>query len=149
MQISILNKQRKYPIKKEKLLQWTRRVLLFQKMDKAEMGLVFVNNRQIRIYNRDYREKDQATDVLAFPMLEGVGADLHPMFMGDVMISLEMVEKEACFYRRKMEDQLLILLIHGILHLLGYDHERSDGEAVKMQRRERFLFKRLKDSSKG
>ncbi|MFQ5781375.1 MAG: rRNA maturation RNase YbeY [Nitrospiria bacterium] len=59
------------------------------------------------------------------------------------MISLEMVEKEALLYERSKDDQLLILLIHGLLHLLGYDHARSPREAVRMQRREKFLFKKL------
>lgn len=114
-----------------------------QKMSEGELGLIFVNNRRIRIFNRDYRKIDRPTDVLAFPMREGFGGDLHPTFLGDVMISLEMVEREARLYECEMEARLLHLLIHGILHLLGYDHTRSAHEAKRMARREKWILNRI------
>ncbi|MCG3116151.1 MAG: rRNA maturation RNase YbeY [Candidatus Manganitrophus sp. SA1] len=137
------NRQRTYPVNQKNLLRWARQILSLQKLDHAEMGIILVNNRQIRIYNRDYRKKDQPTDVLSFPMREGVGGELHPDFLGDVMISLERSAEEAILYGRSRREQLLILLIHGVLHLLGYDHERSPKEERRMQRRERLLFKRI------
>lgn len=142
MRILIQNRQRKYRINRRKVLQWTRGALSIQKYD-GEVGLVFVNDRQIQVYNRDYRKKDQPTNVLAFPMLEGAGGRLHPGFLGDVMISLERADEEARLYGRSYPEHLLILLIHGLLHLLGYDHERSPQEARRMQRREKVLFKAL------
>ncbi|MEO2054897.1 MAG: rRNA maturation RNase YbeY [Nitrospira sp.] len=144
MQITILNRQRKYPLDRERLLRWTGRVLQEQKLN-GEVGLVFVNNRQIRGYNRDYRKRDAPTNVLAFPMQEGIGSGLHPEVIGDVMISLETVEKEALLYERSMQEHLLILLIHGLLHLLGYDHEVSVFEAARMRRREKRLFQIISD----
>ncbi|MCG3110793.1 MAG: rRNA maturation RNase YbeY [Candidatus Manganitrophus sp. SB1] len=137
------NRQRTYPVNQKNLLRWARQILSLQKLDHAEMGIILVNNRQIRVYNRDYRKKDQPTDVLSFPMREGVGGELHPDFLGDVMISLERSAEEAILYGRSRREQLLILLIHGVLHLLGYDHERSPKEERRMQRRERLLFKRI------
>lgn len=137
------NRQRTYPVNQKNLLMWARQILSLQKLDHAEMGIILVNNRQIRAYNRDYRKKDQPTDVLSFPMREGVGGELHPDFLGDVMISLERSAEEAILYGRSRREQLLILLIHGVLHLLGYDHERSPKEERRMQRRERLLFKRI------
>ncbi|WDT75019.1 MAG: rRNA maturation RNase YbeY [Candidatus Manganitrophus sp.] len=137
------NRQRTYPVNQRNLLRWARQILSLQKLDRAEMGIILVNNRQIRVYNRDYRKKDQPTDVLSFPMREGVGGELHPDFLGDVMISLERSAEEAILYGRSRREQLLILLIHGVLHLLGYDHERSPKEERRMQRRERLLFKRI------
>ncbi len=143
MQISMQNRQRTYPVNQKNLLKWARQILSLQKLDQAEMGIILVNNRQIRVYNREYRKKDQPTDVLSFPMREGLGGELHPDFLGDVMISLERSAEEAILYGRSRREQLLILLIHGILHLLGYDHERSPKEERRMQRRERLLFKRI------
>lgn len=137
------NRQRTYPVNQKNLLRWARQILSLQKLDHAEMGIILVNNRRIRVYNRDYRKKDQPTDVLSFPMREGVGGELHPDFLGDVMISLERSAEEAILYGRSRREQLLILLIHGVLHLLGYDHERSPKEERRMQRRERLLFKRI------
>ncbi len=144
MQITILNRQRKYRIDRKRLLRWTRRVLQEQKLN-GEVGLVFVNNRQIRGYNRDYRKHDAPTNVLAFPMQEGIGSGLHPECIGDVMISLETVEKEALLYGRSMQEHLLIMLIHGLLHLLGYDHEDSPSEAARMRRREKRLLHIIND----
>jgi rRNA maturation RNase YbeY len=143
MQISMQNRQRTYPVNRRNILKWARQILSLQKLHDAEMGIILVNDRQIRIYNREYRKKDRSTDVLSFPMREGVGGALHPHFLGDVMISLERSAEEAVLYRRSRREQLLILLIHGTLHLLGYDHERSRKEERRMQRRERFLFKRI------
>lgn len=149
MDISILNKQRKYPLDMIQVRNWTRQILLLQKFENGEVNVIFVNNRRIRDYNRDYRKIDRATDVLSFPMREGFGGDLHPDFLGDVMISLEMTEVEAKSYAREMDEQLLILLIHGILHLMGYDHEGSEAEEKKMIRRERFILKKIQDRSRG
>lgn len=136
------NRQRT-PVNQKNLMKWARQILSLQKLDHAEMGIILVNNRQIRAYNRDYRKKDYPTDVLSFPMREGIGGELHPDFLGDVMISLERSAEEAILYGRSRREQLLILLIHGVLHLLGYDHERSPKEERRMQRRERLLFKRI------
>lgn len=116
---------------------------MLQNKKQGELSIVFVNNRLIRMYNRDYRKMDRATDVLSFPMLEGIGGDLHPDFLGDVMISLEKTQTDALLYERDSSEHLLILLIHGILHLLGYDHERSQAEEKRMTRRERYILKRL------
>lgn len=146
MQISILNRQRKYPVDAEAVLQWATRILMLQNKKQGELCIVFVNNRLIRMYNRDYRKMDRATDVLSFSMLEGIGGDLHPDFLGDVMISLEKTQTDALLYQRDRSEHLLILLIHGILHLLGYDHERSHAEEKRMTRRERFILKRLQGS---
>ncbi|MBN4054646.1 rRNA maturation RNase YbeY [Nitrospira defluvii] len=144
MQISIQNRQRKFKIDNDQVIEWARQILLMQKMSKGELGLVFVNNRRIQIFNREYRMIDRPTDVLAFPMREGFGGDLHPAFLGDVMISLEMVERDARRYPCEVEAQLLHLIIHGILHLLGYDHTRSALEAKRMARREKWILNRIR-----
>ncbi|MFQ5597387.1 MAG: rRNA maturation RNase YbeY [Nitrospiria bacterium] len=143
MQVSIQNKQRKFQLDEKRVLDWTRIILSMQKIHHGEISLVFVNNRRIRIFNKAYRFVDRPTNVLAFPMREGPGGALHPFFLGDVMISLEMVKKEARLYRRTWDEQLLILLIHGILHLLGYDHTRSAREEARMMRREKWIFNRI------
>lgn len=143
MQISLQNRQRIRRVNQKNLLKWAHQILSLQKLDHAELGIILVNDRQIRVYNRKYRKKDRPTDVLSFPMREGIGGDLHPDFLGDVMISLERSEEEALLYGRSRREQLLILLIHGTLHLLGYDHERSPKEERRMQRRERLLFNRI------
>jgi rRNA maturation RNase YbeY len=143
MQISIQNRQKKYRMNRKKVLQWVQEILLMQKYEAGEVGIVFVNNRQIQKYNWEYRQKDRPTDVLSFPMLEGAGGELHPQFLGDVMISLERIEKDAGLLGRSCAQHLLSVLIHGLLHLIGYDHERSSQEEKRMRRRENYLFKKL------
>ena len=143
MQISIQNRQKKYRMNRKKVLKWVSEILLMQNYREGEVGIIFVNDRQIQKYNRDYRHKDRPTDVLSFPMLEGPGGHLHPQFLGDVMISLPMVEKEGRLYKRSPARQLLILLIHGLLHLSGYDHERSPREAKRMDRREKYILRKI------
>lgn len=95
---------------------------------------MLVNNREIRRLNARYRKKDRPTDVLAFQTngLPGVGDRI----LGDVVISVEQAKKQAKERGRAPEDELETLLIHGILHLLGYDHERSEREAKIMRRLE-------------
>ena len=87
----------------------------------------------IRELNRRYRNRDTPTDVLSFPLADEVCPDL----LGDVVISVDTLRRQARQRKRSVADELLRLLIHGILHLLGYDHEVSPAEARRMRRMER------------
>lgn len=87
----------------------------------------------IRELNRRYRNRDTPTDVLSFPLADDVCPDL----LGDVVISVDTLRRQARQRKRSMADELLRLLIHGILHLLGYDHEVSPAEARRMRKAER------------
>lgn len=111
------------------------------KENRTELSLVLVNNRQIRRLNARYRNEDRPTDVLSFPTagLPSVGLRV----LGDVVISVEQANKQAKERGRTLADELEALLIHGILHLLGYDHERSEREARTMRRLERRIREAL------
>ncbi len=139
MKILIQNRQRKYPLNERQIRRWVSAILKMQNEADAEMGLVFVNNRTIRTYNKNYRGKDAATDVLSFPMRSTGAKDFSPL-LGDIMISLKKCYEEAPLFYHRNSEHLLFLLIHGILHLLGYDHEQSRNEAAKMKRREKVIF---------
>lgn len=107
----------------------------------AELSVVIVNDAQIRILNRDYLQKDRPTNVISFPMQEGDGAGLHPGLLGDVVISAETAARDAAEAGLPFSDELHFLLLHGILHLLGYDHERgTEAEAQVMEAKEREIF---------
>jgi len=97
----------------------------------------------IRSLNRRYRGKDSATDVLSFSFREGVYAGVQPDVLGDIVISVPQASRQASKAGHSLERELDILLIHGLLHLVGYDHERGGDEAVRMQRRERALLKKI------
>lgn len=92
-----------------------------------------MRDSEIQTLNRQYRGKNQPTDVLSFPLAD----ELQPSLLGDVVISVETAARQAQRRGHSLREELQTLLIHGILHLLGYDHEVSRSEAVRMQRKER------------
>jgi rRNA maturation RNase YbeY len=107
----------------------------------AELSLELVGDCRMRRLNRRYRKKDRTTDVLAFPMRESHNP--CPMLLGDVVISVPTAIRQAKASGRSVGDELAALLVHGVLHLCGYDHERSAREAVRMRRRETAIVKML------
>ena len=120
--------------------------ILFQMGEvSSELGVMFVGDRHMRRLNKQFRNKDHTTDVLAFPMR---GARPHCVpgrreLLGDVVISVPTAERQARHARHSLSEELIALLIHGILHLCGYDHERNDAEARRMRRREHKVRSRL------
>ena len=110
----------------------------------GEVSLALMNDAAIRLLNRDFRGKDKATDVLSFPPgPPSAKAPEHAFhqdaFLGDVAISLETARKDAAKGARALEDHVRHLLTHGILHLLGYDHE-ADDEAAEMEALEALIL---------
>ena len=107
---------------------------------------MIVDDEQIQVINRDYLERDRPTNVISFAMQEGEGAGLIPDLLGDVVISADTAARDAAEAGVPFESELYFLLLHGILHLLGFDHERGTAEdAERMEARERELFAMLKE----
>ena len=96
---------------------------------------------EIHVLNRQYRGKDKPTDVLSFPLAH----ELQPFLLGDVVISVETAARQARRRGYSLREELQTLLIHGVLHLLGYDHEVSRREAIRMHRKEREVKMLLAD----
>jgi probable rRNA maturation factor len=107
-------------------------------LEKAELSVLLTNDHQIHALNRKHRDKDRPTDVLAFPLADD-GA-LPGAWLGDVVISLETAQRQANSRRRPLLAEVRFLLAHGILHLIGYDHDtrprkrEMDGMARKLVR---------------
>ncbi len=115
-------------------------------LSRCELSIVIVDDAAIRKLNRDYRGKDQPTDVLSFSQVETPGApppglasivDSPPETLGDVVISIDTALRQSRELGISLSGHLCALLIHGVLHLAGYDHERSAAEARRMFARER------------
>ncbi len=108
-------------------------------LTRAELSILFVDDGAIQVLNRDYRRKDQPTDVLSFPQ-DGLGAlpAGDPRILGDVVISVPTTRRQAKARHRAFHAELRRLLVHGVLHLLGHDHLEDD-EARRMQAEERRL----------
>lgn len=112
----------------------------------SELSVSIVGDRTIRRLNREYLGKDKPTNVISFAMHEGPFADLNPHILGDVVISADTAGHEADSGNISFESRLTFLLLHGILHLTGYDHERSgEVEARRMEEKEREIFKALEE----
>lgn len=108
---------------------------------KPVIGITFVDDKTIRELNKKYRKKDKPTDVLSFSLREGeIATDISSDLIGDVVISVETAIKQAGDYKHSFEEELKILLIHGILHLFGYDHIKEK-DFVIMRKKEKEVFK--------
>lgn len=110
-----------------------------------EISLVIVDNEQIREINREYLKRDVPTNVIAFSQREGEFGDLNPHILGDVVISVERASSDSLTGGLSLEDELDFLFIHGLLHLLGYEHDNTTRkEAKKMDNKASELFFSLK-----
>lgn len=125
------------------LVHLAERVLSAVGESRSELSLELTGDGRMRRLNREYRKKDRPTDVLAFPIREAVmprGVRPVTQMLGDVVISLPTAVRQAKEAGRSIDDELAMLLVHGVLHLCGYDHERNRLQAARMSRRERALL---------
>lgn len=147
--VTIQNKQRKIALDVDKLRQDAQFILDLLKYNDFDLGILITNNKTIQSYNRDYRHKDKPTDILSFPYHTELQAGKRIKVkseeqknLGDLIISLEYVIKEAQKYNTTFEKRLRILLVHGICHLLGYDHIQ-DHDWRRMRAKEAWILKKL------
>ncbi len=107
----------------------------------AEVDLLFVDNEAIREMNREYRDKDSATDVLSFPMYEADEEidDEEEILFGDIVISLERAQEQCQEYGHSLEREVMYLLVHGLLHLAGYDHMEEEEKKEMRAQEEKLL----------
>ena len=119
----------------------TKTILEHAGSSNADLSLSLVGKTRMRSLNRQYRGRDYTTDVLAFSV-EPIGEQKR-IFLGDVVICLPIAIAQASRFNNTPDQEVLRLLIHGILHLLGYDHEHSPQEARRMQRKERKIINKF------
>ncbi len=106
----------------------------------AEISVTFVDDAEIRRLNLQYRGKDQATDVLSFPLGQNgkydVNQETGAAMLGDIVISMERAVEQAALYGHTLQREVAFLTVHSMFHLLGYDHEAGGLEAVRMREKE-------------
>ena len=107
----------------------------------AELSVLLSDDAEVRILNRDYRSKDRPTNVLSFPAGDENAAG-RPRLLGDVVLALETIEREAAAQSKPLADHLSHLTVHGILHLLGHDHE-TETQATAMEALETEILRGL------
>ncbi len=143
MKILIRNLQRYRSLNKKRILITAGRILSLLEQPGAELSLMFVGDRRMRQLNTEYRGVRKTTDVLSFeagiPVIQEE-ADI----LGDIVISVPKAESQAKEYGSGFYDEINRLLIHGTLHLLGYDHEESEYKARRMRKKEEELIDAVK-----
>jgi probable rRNA maturation factor len=110
----------------------------------AELSIVLVNDLQIAALNQEFLQRTGPTNVIAFPMQAGRFTGLSPNLMGDVVISMDTADREARSAGLSLDERVTQLLIHGILHLIGYDHELGPSEARRMSAKSRRLLAKIR-----
>ena len=124
----VLQNPNRYPeAGARRLRPWLARLLAAVAPEAASFGVRFCGDREMRRVNRDFRGQDKATDVLSFP-----GEDGH---LGDVLVSVPVARRQAAAAGIGVEREIRTLLLHGVLHCLGYDHEADEGEMDRLERR--------------
>jgi rRNA maturation RNase YbeY len=107
------------------------------------LSVLFIGDRAMRTLNHAWRKKDRTTDVLSFPLREGRFIHIQPDMLGDIVISVPAAARQADKAGHSLIVELERLLVHGLVHLLGYDHEQGLKEARSMEQKERQFLKRI------
>lgn len=109
---------------------WAERLLRMKKIPAGELVVLVAGTRRMQTINKTFRKIDKPTDVLAFNMREGENAGGWPPFAGDIVICAEIARRCAKVYKKTVTEEICLYLVHGILHLLGYDDETSENRRV-------------------
>jgi probable rRNA maturation factor len=139
------------PTRSQKLLRLDSHLLRFRAVrllrelarSRAELSIALVDDGDIAALNFEHRGKRAPTDVLSFSLLEGRHSDHRGALLGDVVIGIETAARQARAAHRSLNDEVARLLIHGTLHLLGWDHQKSE-EARLMRAEERRLWRAIR-----
>lgn len=140
MGVTILNQQESSKIKHSLLRKVAKCVLERFGEEKASLSVVLVDDETISYYNETYLSHEGPTDVISFPQREGDVRSPKEELLGDVMISVERAKAQAEEYGHSLEEEVILLLIHGILHLLGWD-DKAPKERSKMEKEQERLLR--------
>ncbi len=134
-EIEVVNRQRLHRIDRAAVERLARGVLERIGRRDASLTVSFIRDSRMRQLNRDYRGIDRPTDVLSFAYHEGEEVPLEPDHLGDVVISVETAERYGAELGLDFDLEIDQLVIHGVLHLAGYDHETDNGEMDRLEKR--------------
>ncbi len=125
-EIKELNKFIKYVVKKENI-------------NNAYFNIIIVNNSEIKKLNKKYRNIDKETDIITFALEDEKEMKSEVRILGDIYISVDKVKEQSKLYGHSIRRELSFLALHGILHLLGYDHEEKEKEKIMFDKQEKLL----------
>ncbi len=153
--IEVINRQRKIKVSSKKVISRIRKIVsyLYETKDKnlfkitiknpifLSISVIFIGNKKMKELNFKYRGKNSTTDILSFPYLESEPSG--NLFLGEIIINPTKVLLQAKQYDKTFWQELDRILAHGILHLIGYDHEASSYKAIKMHKLEEKILSNL------
>ena len=134
-------------IHKQELEKKAKKILSALGYTEVELSIALVDEELMTELNERYRGKKKPTNVLSFSMSEGEFPHLHPEVLGDVVICVPVAKKEAEESGLTVDERITELLIHGILHLFGFDHERSDEDDKKMRKKTEEILALLRNNN--
>ena len=145
-QIGMFNETDVELTEEEKMIQkLVKEVLKEEKVRNAECNIIFVDNEKIHEINREYRHIDRVTDVISFALEDEIenepSAQYEMRVLGDIYISVDRAKEQALEYGHSFLREICFLAIHGMLHLLGYDHQTTEDEKIMFQKQEEVLDK--------
>jgi len=141
MKIQIENKQTKIKIERRKIRSTVLKLLKIMDCANKELSISFVDDNTIKQLNNHYLQRDHSTNVLSFSLQEGEYGNVNPHILGDIVISTETAQRDAAKGDLSLSEEIDFLIIHGLLHLLGFNHENTTkAQTTKMQMKERELF---------
>ncbi len=145
-QIGMFNETDVKLTEEEKMIQkLVKEVLKEEKVRNAECNIIFVDNEKIHEINREYRHIDRVTDVISFALEDEMenepSAQYEMRVLGDIYISVDRAKEQALEYGHSFLREICFLAIHGMLHLLGYDHQTTEDEKIMFQKQEEVLAK--------
>lgn len=113
--------------------------LKYLKLKKVEFNIIFIDNKRIHEINKEYRGVDRPTDVISFALEDHEDIKLETRVLGDIYISIEKAREQAEEYGHSLKREISFLAVHGLLHLLGYDHMNEEDEKVMFELQDKIL----------
>lgn len=145
MTVLIDNRQNRIHLSTEQIRRAAQAVLNALGSPEGELSVLLLDDAAIAELNKQYLNRRGPTNVIAFPMGEGDFAEIQPELLGDVVISLDTAAKEAKELETSLPERFRELLIHGILHLFGYDHETAEADARTMEAKSEELLRKIRE----
>jgi len=139
--VFIKNQQEIIPVEAKKIRKAAELILASLRISGYELSVLLLDNKGIRAVNKKYLNRNRPTNVISFSLTEGEFGNINPHVLGDVVISVEKALEQAETRGTSLEEELTFLLIHGILHLVGYDHEKKGSERKKMRKKEKEVYR--------
>ena len=148
VEITCENRNVKRPIDLKEIKETAGKVLHYLGKRGFGLNIVFVSNQKIRALNRKYLARDNATDVIAFQEEDSiVGGWKEPTFLGDIAISSDKAKQNAVEYGLSFENEIILYVVHGILHLVGYEDKTKKGK-ILMKREENEIFRKIRTNTR-